>query len=180
MSHYDKRDPLFFLKPKQKFNNNLAIFRIQISRRFIRKNYLRIRNQRSCQAQTLFLSTRQIIGFLVDLSRETHGRQNFLSLSLTFFFRNSANHQRQHYIFKTGVAAIQKKLLKYKAKFLVTKIIQILGRKFSGIDIIYYQGTAGGSIQRSQDRKSTRLNSSHQIISYAVFCLKKKKYSNAS
>src|SRR5207244_6087327 len=26
-----------------------------------------------------------------------------------------------------------------------------------------------------QDRKSTRLNSSHQIISYAVFCLQKKK-----
>src|SRR5258708_23386011 len=29
--------------------------------------------------------------------------------------------------------------------------------------------------RRSPDRKSTRLNSSHQIISYAVFCLKKKK-----
>src|SRR5258708_27151746 len=28
--------------------------------------------------------------------------------------------------------------------------------------------------QRREDRKSTRLNSSHQIISYAVFCLKKK------
>src|SRR5438552_18480617 len=28
---------------------------------------------------------------------------------------------------------------------------------------------------RLTDRKSTRLNSSHQIISYAVFCLKKKK-----
>src|SRR5947208_13593833 len=27
----------------------------------------------------------------------------------------------------------------------------------------------------ASDRKSTRLNSSHQIISYAVFCLKKKK-----
>src|SRR5258708_39864162 len=27
----------------------------------------------------------------------------------------------------------------------------------------------------TRDRKSTRLNSSHQIISYAVFCLKKKK-----
>src|SRR2546429_1035323 len=27
-----------------------------------------------------------------------------------------------------------------------------------------------------QDRKSTRLNSSHGYISYAVFCLKKKKY----
>src|SRR5258708_30987099 len=33
-----------------------------------------------------------------------------------------------------------------------------------------------GSIP-SLDRKSTRLNSSHQIISYAVFCLKKKKFS---
>src|SRR5256885_9738863 len=28
------------------------------------------------------------------------------------------------------------------------------------------------------DRKSTRLNSSHLVISYAVFCLKKKKNSN--
>src|SRR5256885_5033415 len=27
----------------------------------------------------------------------------------------------------------------------------------------------------AQDRKSTRLNSSHLVISYAVFCLKKKK-----
>src|SRR5258708_21759869 len=32
-----------------------------------------------------------------------------------------------------------------------------------------------GSGPRLRDRKSTRLNSSHQIISYAVFCLKKKK-----
>src|SRR2546426_7931556 len=31
--------------------------------------------------------------------------------------------------------------------------------------------------QRSADRKSTRLNSSHLVISYAVFCLKKKKIS---
>src|SRR5258708_9141527 len=30
-------------------------------------------------------------------------------------------------------------------------------------------------LQIGEDRKSTRLNSSHQIISYAVFCLKKKK-----
>src|SRR2546430_11779662 len=32
-----------------------------------------------------------------------------------------------------------------------------------------------GREQREQDRKSTRLNSSHSQISYAVFCLKKKK-----
>src|SRR5256885_10288334 len=30
-------------------------------------------------------------------------------------------------------------------------------------------------LEKSLDRKSTRLNSSHLVISYAVFCLKKKK-----
>src|SRR5690606_41570207 len=33
----------------------------------------------------------------------------------------------------------------------------------------------GGRDRRARDRKSTRLNSSHVKISYAVFCLKKKK-----
>src|SRR2546430_4345724 len=32
-----------------------------------------------------------------------------------------------------------------------------------------------GRLQKERDRKSTRLNSSHSQISYAVFCLKKKK-----
>src|SRR5947208_7697028 len=45
---------------------------------------------------------------------------------------------------------------------------------FASIEI--YDGLISQSKQNhsSQDRKSTRLNSSHQIISYAVFCLKKK------
>src|SRR5258708_28950612 len=34
---------------------------------------------------------------------------------------------------------------------------------------------SGVVFDEHRDRKSTRLNSSHQIISYAVFCLKKKK-----
>src|SRR2546427_3107135 len=34
---------------------------------------------------------------------------------------------------------------------------------------------AAGACQHPRDRKSTRLNSSHSQISYAVFCLKKKK-----
>src|SRR5690606_41317600 len=36
-----------------------------------------------------------------------------------------------------------------------------------------------GAVEAGQDRKSTRLNSSHVKISYAVFCLKKKKESTA-
>src|SRR5256886_13241106 len=35
----------------------------------------------------------------------------------------------------------------------------------------------GYGTEMAQDRKSTRLNSSHSQISYAVFCLKKKIYS---
>src|SRR5256886_6211600 len=36
-------------------------------------------------------------------------------------------------------------------------------------------GCARSTVSGYQDRKSTRLNSSHSQISYAVFCLKKKK-----
>src|SRR2546426_11353922 len=37
---------------------------------------------------------------------------------------------------------------------------------------------ARAAFGRAEDRKSTRLNSSHLVISYAVFCLKKKKKKN--
>src|SRR5437879_7910216 len=36
-----------------------------------------------------------------------------------------------------------------------------------------------GRAEKKKDRKSTRLNSSHRCISYAVFCLKKKKTATA-
>src|SRR5215218_10636212 len=38
--------------------------------------------------------------------------------------------------------------------------------------------SSAGPCCTRQDRKSTRLNSSHTVISYAVFCLKKKKKKN--
>src|SRR5205807_10509706 len=46
--------------------------------------------------------------------------------------------------------------------------------------IFAFWGVVGASdmmrkLRQMQDRKSTRLNSSHLVISYAVFCLKKKK-----
>src|SRR3989475_8157354 len=48
-----------------------------------------------------------------------------------------------------------------------------------GRDVITIEGVSGNVAQAVQgawrDRKSTRLNSSHSQISYAVFCLKKKK-----
>src|SRR5258708_29868310 len=39
---------------------------------------------------------------------------------------------------------------------------------------VTYRGAGRRDRRSPLDRKSTRLNSSHQIISYAVFCLKKK------
>src|SRR3989442_11182354 len=46
---------------------------------------------------------------------------------------------------------------------------------YDGTRGVYVVPAAGGEPRRLTDRKSTRLNSSHVRISYAVFCLKKKK-----
>src|SRR5207249_10131581 len=73
---------------------------------------------------------------------------------------------------------------------------QRLGREFAGLAFGNQLGVTIGAYVKDleliakatdppdwrnvvqQDRKSTRLNSSHVSISYAVFCLKKKKLSN--
>src|SRR2546429_5043938 len=56
-----------------------------------------------------------------------------------------------------------------------------------GVEFLFAGGATGKQeldavpgIQRHLDRKSTRLNSSHGYISYAVFCLKKKNYPSSS
>src|SRR2546421_8247873 len=51
--------------------------------------------------------------------------------------------------------------------------------KQSGTALGYGKYADAISKTSSGDRKSTRLNSSHDQISYAVFCLKKKKTANA-
>src|SRR3954463_11211258 len=50
-----------------------------------------------------------------------------------------------------------------------------LFRSELGVTGAHPGGDCGVVVAVSLDRKSTRLNSSHTIISYAVFCLKKKK-----
>src|SRR5258708_18342286 len=52
---------------------------------------------------------------------------------------------------------------------LVGGVVVLCHQRISGDD------AADAGRAKPGDRKSTRLNSSHQIISYAVFCLKKKK-----
>src|SRR5690606_39811767 len=50
---------------------------------------------------------------------------------------------------------------------------EVEGRAGGGLVSVVMSGK--GEVKKVSDRKSTRLNSSHVKISYAVFCLKKKK-----
>src|SRR5438105_10756928 len=51
-------------------------------------------------------------------------------------------------------------------------VVNVGGEERAGVAFFEVDPEVEG---RGQDRKSTRLNSSHEWISYAVFCLKKKK-----
>src|SRR5258708_24513869 len=77
-------------------------------------------------------------------------------------------------LFRSGLNQSQKIfLLFWKVIFLCKTIL------FDMDGVLVDSGDAVARVWRRinqhPDRKSTRLNSSHQIISYAVFCLKKKK-----
>src|SRR5258708_26191696 len=55
-----------------------------------------------------------------------------------------------------------------------TVAVHVDGLAASAASFIAMAASPGRLVIAKKDRKSTRLNSSHQIISYAVFCLKKK------
>src|SRR3712207_6879053 len=60
------------------------------------------------------------------------------------------------------------KLLYQRAKQLINFMNEVK------VDLLNKKHVISGNIRIGADRKSTRLNSSHANISYAVFCLKKK------
>src|SRR5437660_6515775 len=75
-------------------------------------------------------------------------------------------------------------LFPYTTLFRSTFTLETWFRR-DGVGIATFSGTGGvtaiplvtkGMAETEGDRKSTRLNSSHVAISYAVFCLKKKKH----
>src|SRR2546426_3063406 len=52
--------------------------------------------------------------------------------------------------------------------------VQALEATTATLELSEHEGVGDVKGDRREDRKSTRLNSSHLVISYAVFCLKKK------
>src|SRR3712207_8962218 len=86
-------------------------------------------------------------------------------------------------LFRSGIAAGGGKILKRIGIYgEVAAGRAIFGRHVgNGRLILEAEVIKAGAIELdelAEDRKSTRLNSSHANISYAVFCLKKKKYSH--
>src|SRR5690349_22591405 len=88
------------------------------------------------------------------------------------FFFQAEDGIRDLYV--TGVQTCALPILTTQPPFehepvMVDRIVDLFGPVPAGTVV---DATVGGA---GQDRKSTRLNSSHVEISYAVFCLKKKK-----
>src|SRR2546429_3450852 len=65
-----------------------------------------------------------------------------------------------------------------KAKRVMEAMLQMKKIDIAGLEGAYRTQYGVPRSSKERDRKSTRLNSSHGYISYAVFCLKKKKTIN--
>src|SRR2546429_4812056 len=116
--------------------------------------------------------------------------RNFLSLSYDELeqLNLKAKEQRQK---RVAAHKIQEERIKYLTEEKRIKAVTVLFSDLEGRlhmldydkkflikswDNLTFDGSSirGFTAQRERDRKSTRLNSSHGYISYAVFCLKKK------
>src|SRR5207244_7435876 len=85
--------------------------------------------------------------------------------TLRSFFRK--HHCRKEELIESRIKAIGEAMPALKDRAVVQTKVAVVKVSVQLIQVLH-EGIEG-------DRKSTRLNSSHQIISYAVFCLKKKK-----
>src|SRR5699024_11824311 len=74
-----------------------------------------------------------------------------------------------------AVQHLSKDIIAADSVFTITDPDGLIFGLMSSSMLITWQRTVGGRLKSDLDRKSTRLNSSHVSISYAVFCLKKKK-----
>src|SRR2546430_15474190 len=99
---------------------------------------------------------------------------SYLSLDIIFFFNDTAT--TEIYTLSLHDALPILHLIHGGAA------ARVAFRTAAGADLVLDAGTRPAARRlgriaapRHQDRKSTRLNSSHSQISYAVFCLKKKK-----
>src|SRR5437588_3120235 len=94
-----------------------------------------------------------------------------LYMSQALFLPGHAEHVAGFAAFRAGLEAVFGKMST------LALASQVFGL-YTGF--VYFTPVFGGWIADRLDRKSTRLNSSHTVISYAVFCLKKKNISRTT
>src|SRR5689334_23410236 len=105
-----------------------------------------------------------------------------------FFFSSRRRHTRWNCDWSSDVCSSDLSLWRYGARKELVRIASWLDEHgpravlqltpdgdFSRTGVDWNRQGYALAAYHSQDRKSTRLNSSHSSISYAVFCLKKKK-----
>src|SRR2546422_3410145 len=102
-----------------------------------------------------------------------------------FFFSSRRRHTRCSRDWSSDVCSsdLERPLGRGQATYWRACIAALLGERDTAVDLLARAFDAGYVYQvrflnahvEPRDRKSTRLNSSHGYISYAVFCLKKKK-----
>src|SRR5438034_9246680 len=100
-----------------------------------------------------------IVGFALGMLHDSRSRQAGIGADVIVLPPGSSN------IISLSDAAIPVKMADIFSRLPHVAVVSPVILKVS----------AAGTLQ---DRKSTRLNSSHTVISYAVFCLKKKKRQN--
>src|SRR3712207_7205425 len=83
----------------------------------------------------------------------------------TTLFRSNRGMDNDPYIYVGGI---------YPEKTFLSYFDKEIPDSINPIDITFNFGLLNPYSETKSDRKSTRLNSSHANISYAVFCLKKK------
>src|SRR5260221_133846 len=114
----------------------------------------------------------------VEAAPIRHFRRVLAALLLLFCLNGRANAESQYDWRFWGVADGMEESYTYSASLDAEGRIWLVHGAVGSLSIL--DGTAVKRIvspgrNAERDRKSTRLNSSHTVISYAVFCLKKKK-----
>src|SRR5689334_24229605 len=98
-----------------------------------------------------------------------------------FFFSSRRRHTRWNCDWSSDVCSSDLLIRELDELARVLRILRVIRdpdadrEVTAGLAITVWQVGGGDHLLQLLDRKSTRLNSSHSSISYAVFCLKKKK-----
>src|SRR6266542_4886749 len=102
------------------------------------------------------------------------GRASFYRLFQLLFQRLELFRLRVFFIKRVERVTARYQAVARPGGAIAERAAQPLGSESGAVDHVQRQVVVGQD-HPPQDRKSTRLNSSHGSISYAVFCLKKKK-----